>query len=70
MNTKPPEGHPDELTWLRGFEAGVLRGKADMRREIDDLRFALKRIAAGDTSCLDSSPDGSCSWVAYEVKDD
>jgi hypothetical protein len=41
-NTKPPEGHPDELTWLRGYEAGVI----DMRAERDGLAECVEELRA------------------------
>ena len=37
---KPPDGHPEELPWLRGFEAGRER----MLPEIDRLRTLVCQL--------------------------
>ena len=37
MDTRPDEGSPLELTWLRGFEAGVTMCRADRNQVIREL---------------------------------
>lgn len=36
--TRPPEGSPEEIIWLRGHEAGVEQMRKDTRPIIDQLR--------------------------------
>ena len=36
-NTRPAPDTPDELIWLRGFEAGVIRCRADRNQVIREL---------------------------------
>jgi hypothetical protein len=45
--TKPPDGHPDERVWLRGFEAGVLQMRHDFAgliAERDALAARVERL--------------------------
>lgn len=47
-NTRPAEDTPEELTWLRGFEAGVIQMRVDaakMQAEIERLRTAITDAA-------------------------
>jgi len=44
---KPPEGSPDELAWLRGYEAGCIDVRNDLHGEIDRLREALYHADEG-----------------------
>ena len=45
-NTRPAPDTPDELIWLRGFEAGVIRCRADRNQVIQELIEKAKEIGA------------------------
>jgi hypothetical protein len=66
--TKPPDGHPDERVWLRGFEAGVIQMRHDfagliaerdaLAERVERLEVALRPFAAyGALRGMDLVPD-------------
>lgn len=72
MDTRPDEGSPLELTWLRGFEAGVTRCRADRNQVIREL--IEKAEAESYTACMavpDEEPDQAhiaATWLKSQIE--
>jgi hypothetical protein len=41
-NTRPAEGSPEELIWLRGYEAGVIQYRADQAKASEAIQDARR----------------------------
>ena len=52
-DTRPKEGEPEEIIWLRGYKAGVI----DMRERIRELEAENKRIREIIFDCGDEYQD-------------
>ena len=75
-DTRPSPDTPEELIWLRGFEAGVIRCRADRNQVIQEL--IEKAEADGRTfqlskpisECLDrrQRAQGAADWLKSQIE--
>ena len=58
---RPPPGHPDEIIWLRGYEAGVVQMREDAAAMTDPRDEALRACV----EALEEARDDLIAWGAY-----
>lgn len=65
MDTRPDEGSPLELTWLRGFEAGVTRCRADRNQVIREL---IEKALGSEADDYRSYDGYVAEWLKDQLK--
>jgi len=68
--TRPPEGSPDELVWLRGYEAGCIDVRNDLHGEVKRLHDALEAVVDSlDNRMINLAPAVDVARVVLKQKE-